>query len=1456
MPITDFHPAVAAWFSKRFGVATVPQARAWPEIRAGRHTLIAAPTGSGKTLAAFLSAIDDLVRQALLNGGPGGLPDETEVVYVSPLKALSNDIEKNLWEPLAGIRAELAAMGLPDVEIRTSVRTGDTPASMRTAMVKRPPHILVTTPESLFILLTSDGGRRMLSTVRTVIVDEIHAVADDKRGSHLSLSIERLEALVSSPPLRIGLSATQRPIEEVARFLVGAGNVDPDGTPNCVIVDAGHGRRLDLALEVPASSPLEAVMAHEVWDEYYDRLAELIREHRTTLVFANTRRLAERVTRHLSDRLGEERVASHHGSLAKEHRLESERRLKAGELSALVATASLELGIDIGSVDLVCQLGSTRSIATLLQRVGRSGHQLGGLPKGRLFPLTRDELVECAALVDAVRRGELDRLIIPERPLDIMAQQIVAAAAVEEWKEDDLFAVVRRAWPFRNLERKDFDEVVAMLSTGFTTRRGRRGAYLHHDAVNGVIRARKGARLTAITSGGAIPDLADYQVVLQPAGTTVGTVHEDFAVESLAGDIFQLGNASWRILKVEQGRVLVEDAKGQPPTIPFWLGEAPARTAELSVAVSRLREEVSRRVTEGSRAAAVEWLEGELGLPPAAAAQIADYLTASQLALGTMPSQSTLVTERFFDEAGDMHLVVHAPFGSRLNKAWGLALRKRFCQTFNFELQAAATENAIILSLGPTHSFPLEDAFHFLHSNTVRGVLTQAVLDAPLFGVRWRWNAGRALAVPRHRGGRKLPAPLLRQQAEDLIAVVFPDQLACLENIVGEREVPDHPLVEQTLNDCLEEAMDIGGLEALLRRIEAGELTLVARDVVEPSPLAHEVLKASPYAFLDDAPLEERRTQAVALRRWLDPETASDLGALDASAIARVREEAWPEAETPDELHDALLTLSFVTVEEGARSGWTRFFDALAADRRVAVAMLPDGGSRLWVAAERLSQLLAVHPGLLLEPAITPPPRLARQWTREEALVELVRGRLEGLGPVAVGTLALSLSVRGSSIEAALAALESEGFAFRGRFTPGQTPSNSEEEWCERRLLARIHRYTMDRLRREIEPVSQSDYLRFLLAWQRVDPDERAEGPESLNALLEQLEGFEAAASAWEGEILPARMKEYDPAWLDALCLSGRWVWGRATAPGPNGGARRSGPVRATPLALLSRGGLEHWREIAGPADPAALDLSAGARAVYDQLCTRGASFFGEIAQRAGLLHTQLEIALAELVAWGLVTSDSFTGLRALLVPAHKRPPVDRRRGSSISLFGMENAGRWSLLQPAMSGAVPEAPSRDAVEAVAWSLLRRYGVVFRRLLERETLLPPWRDLLMVFRRLEARGEIRGGRFVDGFSGEQYALTDAVGRLRAVRKQPKKGVLVSVSAADPLNLVGIATPGDRIPALTGNRLLFRDGEPIALLEGREPHFLVDLDPATRWQAQSALVRRSVAPKLKAYLGRSA
>jgi ATP-dependent helicase Lhr and Lhr-like helicase len=974
--LDSFHPAVAAWFRRRFAAPTDPQVRAWPAIQAGRHALIAAPTGSGKTLAAFLAALDELVRRGLAGlatpaAAAAGLPDAVQVVYVSPLKALSNDIQKNLEEPLAGIREELAAQGLPDVEIRTLVRTGDTPAAARAAMAKRPPHILVTTPESLFILLTSESGRRMLATARTAIVDEIHAVADDKRGSHLALSLERLEALVAaniegnregkgSGLVRVGLSATQRPIEEVARFLVGAGGVDAEGRPACTVVDVGHRRTLDLALELPLS-PLDTVMSHEVWGEVYDRLAELIAQHRTTLIFANTRRLAERITRHLSDRLGEERVAAHHGSLSKERRLEAERRLKEGDLSALVATASLELGIDIGAVDLVCQIASPRSVATLLQRVGRSGHSLGGTPKGRLFPTSRDELVECAALLDAVRQGELDRLIIPEQPLDILAQQIVAMAAVEEWKEDELFVLCRRAWPYRNLARADFDAVVEMLAEGFATRRGRRGALLHRDEVNGRLRGRRGARLAAVTSGGAIPDTADYHVVLEPSGTFVGTLNEDFAVESQAGDVFQLGNASWRVLKVEQGRVLVEDAHGAPPSIPFWLGEAPARTEELSAAVSRLREAIDGRLAAGGIEEAVVWLDEEVGTGRIAAVQIVDYLAAGKIALGVVPTQRTLVTERFFDEAGDMHLVLHAPFGGRVNRAWGLALRKRFCRTFNFELQAAASEDAIVLSLGPTHSFPLEDVFRFLHSSSAREVLVQALLDAPMFPVRWRWNAGRALALLRWQGGRRVPPRLQRQQAEDLVAVVFPDQLACLENIVGEREVPDHPLVRQTIHDCLTEVMDVEGLEKLLRSLESGEVKTVARDLAEPSPFACAILNAAVYTFLDDAPLEERRTQAVRTRRWLDPSTASDLGALDGAAVERVREEAWPEVADPDELHDALVSLGFLTAEEGRRAGWQEWFERLAADRRATV--LSAAGADLWVAAERLPQVMAIYGG-------------------------------------------------------------------------------------------------------------------------------------------------------------------------------------------------------------------------------------------------------------------------------------------------------------------------------------------------------------------------------------------------------------------------------------------------------------------------------------------------------------
>jgi len=1440
-PTTLFHPAVAAWFSDHFAAPTPAQAQAWPAIRAGRHTLIAAPTGSGKTLAAFLAAIDALLRDGLA----GRLTDRTQVVYVSPLKALSNDIHRNLEVPLQGIRTALHERGLPDIEIRTWVRTGDTPPGERERMRRRPPHIVVTTPESLYILLGSESGRAMLATTRTVIVDEIHAMASNKRGAHLALSLERLAALCGDKLLRIGLSATQNPIEEIAHLLVGAA---PDGSPaaKAAIIDTGHQRPRDLALELPGS-PLEAVMSAEVWQQVYDQLARLIEAHRTTLVFVNTRRMAERVARQLSERLGEAGVTAHHGSMAKEQRLAAEQRLKRGELKALVATASLELGIDIGDVDLVCQLGSPRSIASFLQRVGRSGHAVGGTPKGRLFPLSRDDLVECAALLDSVRLGELDRLGIPHQPLDVLAQQIVAEVASRDWTEAALHDRMRRAWPYRQLTHEDFVEVVRMLADGFSTRRGRRGALIHYDAINHVLRGRRGARLTALTSGGTIPDTADYQVVLEPENQTIGSVNEDFAVESLAGDVFQLGNTAYRIMRIERGIVRVEDAHGQPPNIPFWLGEAPGRTDELSASVSRLRAAIAARIqSDPSGAAALRWLIDAIGLGVPAAEQLIEFLRTAYAALGCLPTQDTLVLERFFDEAGGMQLVLHAPFGSRLNRAWGLALRKRFCRKFNFELQAAATEDNIVLSLTGAHSFELAEVARYLNARTVRTLLIQALLDAPMFTTRWRWVAGVALALPRFRGGKKVAPQLARMEAEDLVAAVFPDQLACAENLVGEREIPDHPLTNQTIADCLNDAMDIGGLERVLARLEAGDIRVVACDLTEPSPLALEVLSARPYAFLDDAPLEERRTQAVMGRRWLGPESAAELGRLDADAIARVRNEAWPDPANAEELHDALLWLGCLSAQEAETAAeWGGWLEALSREKRVGRLEMPS--ATLWVATERLGQFQAVWPEAQHASDIAPPAEPApRVWSPEEALVEILRGRLEGVGPVTLTALAAPLGLEPEEIAAALVALETEGFALRGRFTPG----TNQDEWCDRRLLARIHHYTVRRLRAEIEPVAARDFLRFLFAWHHLTDETRPEGPDALAATVALLEGFEAPAGAWETELLPARLAGYETSWLDDECLAGRVAWARLTsgANGGNGRERVAGPVRTTPITLLARRHLQFWTSLTGSAEQI-VQPSPRALAVLDCLRTQGASFFDELVEVTGLLRPQVEEALGELVVLGLVTSDSFGGLRALLVPEDRRKPLagaTRRR--RVLSFGMEDAGRWALARRVVPDAAPVA----ATEHIARALLRRYGVVFWRLLAREAeRLPPWRDLLRVYRRMEARGDIRGGRFVAGFSGEQYALPEAIGKLRDVRRRQSGDEWVSLSGADPLNLAGVLTPGPKLPALTGNRVLFHDGVPVALLIGGAAQFLVTSDATSQWQMRKQLLR-SAAPKLLAGL----
>jgi len=1433
------HPLVQDWFVLRFGTPTEPQEQGWPHILARRTTLISAPTGSGKTLAAFLACIDRLVRKALA----GELQDRTEVLYVSPLKALGNDIQKNLEVPLGEILQMAGERGLLMPEIRTAVRTGDTLMHERRAMLKRPPHILVTTPESLYILLTAEKSRAILRDVETVIVDEIHAVADDKRGAHLAISLERLEALTHNTPMRIGLSATQKPIEAVAHFLTGSGRDEP------VVVNIGHKRQLDLGVEIPPS-PLGPVASNEMWDEIYARVIDLVEQHRSTLLFVNTRRMAERIAHQLGERIGEDNVAAHHGSLSRKLRLAAEKKLKEGQVRVLVATASLELGIDIGTVDLVIQINSPRSIAVALQRVGRSGHWRGAVPKGRFFATTRDDMLECAALVRAIRHGDLDRLIIPDAPLDVLAQQIVAACAAEECGEVELFNLIRRAYPYRDLPLGTYHSILEMLSEGISARRGRYGAYLHRDRVNGKLRARRGSRIAAITSGGAIPDNALYTVVAEPEGIGVGTVDEDFAVESSKGDVMLLGNTSWMIRRVESnaGRLLVQDAHGAPPSVPFWRGEAPARTEELSGHVAALRQSVSDLLADTSPigvsqnqpkvAEAVTWLKTECGLDDSAAEQTIEYILQGRVVLGAVPTQHTVIAERFFDEGGGMQLVIHAPFGGRINKAWGLALRKRFCRSFNFELQAAATDNGLNIALAEQHSFPLADVFQFLQAETVQPVLEQASLASPIFGTRWRWSASRALALLRFQNGKKVPPQIQRIRSDDLLASVFPDVAACQENIEGDIKIPDHPLVHEVMKDVLTEAMDLQGLQRVLNGIADGSIRCIAVDTPVPSQFSHEILNANPYAYLDDAPLEERRARAVEMRRVLPESVLQEVGKLEPAAIAQVQEEAWPDVRDADELHDVLHTLGLLpedctgpraahypdaitSTNPTIRDVWGGFFERLKFEGRAGVATVAEsdtlsgeatGCRRFWVAAERARSFRLHHPSAQFENNLPDVPGNAPSY--EDAVLSAVLGWVSHLGPTTASHLSKLLGLPANEVEKSLLRMEATGTILRGKFTD---PKTEETEWCDRRLLARIHRLTVATLRKQIEPVTPAQFMRWLFRWQHMESGSQLTGERGVLEALRQLQGFEIPANAWERRILARRVADYDPKWLDQLCLTGAVGWGRlsphpATLEDAAGGKRRVIPTSVAPITFFIREEAD-WMTPRHPAadQPEARGLSPQARQVLDFLLQRGASFFADIVRGTGKLKAEIETALWELVAAGLLTADGFDNLRSLIDPKRRAG-----QGSGRTARPRHSAGRWALLH------AEEAVDRTRVlESTCWMLLKRYGIVFRDVIARESNLPTWRELLMTFRRLEDRGEIRGGRFIDGFLGEQFALPVAVESVRAMRKLAPANETITISAADPLNLVGILVPGERVPAISGKIVTFRDGV-AELHPAREDH----------------------------------
>jgi ATP-dependent helicase Lhr and Lhr-like helicase len=1365
-----FHPAVAEWFRRRFPDGpTEAQAQGWPHIAGGADTLIAAPTGSGKTLAAFLVAIDALYRD---HERGVDVSSGTRVVYVSPLKALAVDIGENLEQPLAEIAEVAAELGVDAPEIRVAVRTGDTTSSQRSAMVRRPPSFVVTTPESLYLLVTSARGREALRTTETVIVDEIHAVARDKRGSHLALTLERLEALCDRRPARIGLSATQRPIERVGRLLVGE-------RPLPVIVDVGHQRALDVTLELP-DGELEAVASAEQMSDILNRIAELVTQHRTTLVFVNTRRMAERLAHQLGERLGD---AAHHGSLSKERRWRVETRLRAGALKALVATASLELGIDIGPVELVCQIGSPRSIATFLQRVGRSNHTRTGTPKGRLYPLTRDELIECTALLVAVRAGRLDAIQFPHQPLDIAAQQIIAEVAAQEWRTDELYDLVRRAAPYAELSREDFDEVVELVSQGIETGRGRRGAYVHHDAVNGELRGRKGARIAAATSGGAIPETGDYRVVAEPDDTFVGTVNEDWAVESMAGDVFLLGTHSWQIRRIEPGVVRVQDAAGALPTIPFWLGEAPARTVELSAEVSQLRSHVDELLAARHPDDARRWLIDAAGIPPEAAVMIVDYLAAGRAALGAMPTQEQLVIERFFDDTGGMQLVVHSPYGGRINRALGLALRKKFCTTFDFELQAAATDDAIVLSLGLQHSFPLEEVPRYVKSATVEDTLRHAILDSPMFQARWRWNLNRALMVLRFRMGRRNPPPIQRMESDDLLAAVFPQAAACQDNATGPVEIPDHVLVRETIGDTLHEALDVDGLRALLEGIESGDVSVHCVDTTEASVLSHEIINARPYAFLDDEEFQNRRTNAVTLRRGLTADLTA-IGSLDPEAIEQVHNETAPDPAGADDLHDLLMSL----VITRPRDEWRALFDELASRGRAGV--VEHGGVELWCTTEARNDATHAFAG------------------DDAAVTRAIRGHLEITGITTAEQLAEITTLPESGVSSALAALENEGFAMQGLYTPDA----SRTEWVARRLLARMHSYSRRSRRERVDAVTAQDFMRFLLRWQHVAPGSQLAGEAGLVSVLEQLQGFESAAVTWEPDLFSRRVRQYEPGWLDRLCHDGDVAWLRLTPRARDDADAPAGaPSKATPISVVFRADLgwllDAARLGAEPAEP-----SVGATAeIVQVLRESGACFATDLVAATRRLPDDVERGLWDGVARGLIMCDGFGAIRARISGVRTASPGRRmsrlRRGARA---GSTSAGRWSLVP----GRSNDVDRDELAEAVAEQLLNRWGVVFRDLAVHDSLRMPWRDIQWALRRLEDRGLVRGGRFVSGFSGEQYALPAAADQLTRMRKEPRNGERVVVNATDPLNLVGVIVPGERVPALRTKRVVYVDGVPEA------------------------------------------
>jgi ATP-dependent helicase Lhr and Lhr-like helicase len=1492
--LDEFHPAVRKWFARRFGAPSQVQERGWPVIAeaqkaAGHDVLLCAPTGSGKTLAAFMWAIDRLVGEA----EHGALRDEISVLYVSPLKALANDIRINLEEPLAGVRAVAAGDGLDLATIRAGLRTGDTPAGERAAMLRRPPQILVTTPESLFIQLTSPRFRQKLSAVRYVIVDELHAVAGNKRGAHLMLTLERLERLIrtrgASRPTRIGLSATLNPIETLAAFLAGA-DVANDGTRNprrVRIVRADDSpRQLDLQIIAPGPE-IGSLATHQHWEAMYDALAALIREQGTTLVFTLSRRWAERIALALQKRVGVDAVMAHHGSLARAERLQAEQRLKRGELKAIVATSSLELGIDVGAVDLVCQVDSPKSIAAAVQRIGRSGHHLGGIPKGRFFALTIDDLLECAAAVRAVRQGHLDEVEIPTGCMDVAAQQIIALATDEEdINETQLLGVLRSVQNFAQLDLPSLRGLLGQMARQLPERIQGANPKIFYDPVNGRVRARRGARLAAITSGGTIPESGNLDVVIASESRKIGDVEEDFAQESSRGDIFSLGSMPWRVLGISKNRFMVEPAPGMAPSLPFWQTEAAGRSRALSTELCELRQRIASLIARsGGEDEAIAWLGSECALEGEAAKQAVAYIRRGLAALGAVPDERTLVVERFFDGLGGTQIVIHSPWGIRLNRGFGLALRKRLCQSFDFEIQASAIDDAILLALNSRHSFPLDNILTLVNSHTAREVLEQALLDAPMFEVRFRHAATRALSIMRSGRGSKVPAWIQRLRSQELITALFPQRNACLDNRPATTALPDHFIVNETMRECLVETADLPGLEALLRGLEDGSIRPVLVDSIAPSVFAHRVLLAWDYSFLDDGERANRRSRTVTMNRAMAEdvfrnENLAEL--LSAEAVELVTAEIEgrapsTRARNADELYELIRLHGCVpcgTIPVRTSAEPTEWLSTLTMQGRLCRVRLGEAESpEVAIAAEDLALFAAAYPDLKVdansdrdsrrqtagrEATPYPPPRGQGEGTkigrfassdeepdRGTAVEEIVRRALVTSGPLLPVDLVQRLLLPMKEILSALIALEAKGSIFRGHFTHVRrdkaftpvnqrieggakdgtdSPEGIDVQWCDRHVLERIHRQTLNLLRSSVEPCNDADFVAFRLKWNGIGEPHQPTGVNGVRHILERMSALAFTPDVWERAILPARVADYRPEYLDLVCMSGEFAW--VAAPfHAEFEAHRDFPAT---VAFLPRKGRCHW-------PPQEMLADAKAQIVAEVLSRFGAQYLDQVAEHANLSERDALSALWRLAAAGLVSNDSFGPLRLLTAAPeaagligtrrpHREP--NRRDAALRARLQSSLSGRWSRVPQygPEAAAVKITDTHDAhgvdeAREVALLLLQRHGVLARELMALEQIELSWQQILFALRRLEYAGTIRRGWFVHALSGEQYALPEALEILRGIRERREPQRQAVISAFDPANPFGVLLPGCGVAREAANLLVIRNGCMIGGLAGR-------------------------------------